>query len=87
MIAADLYAKLGRLSGEYVAGDYEDSDLCLRAIAAGRQNWYLADVALYHLEAQSYEFSERRQLYDRYNCWLHTHLWNKLITEVSGRSS
>src|SRR4030095_5707952 len=54
MIAADCYRQLGGLNGCYVQGDYEDSDLCLRLIEAGYENWYLSAIDLYHLEGQSY---------------------------------
>ena len=62
-------------------GDYEDSDFCLRLIEAGCENWYFADVELYHLEGQSYESSLRRTA-SRYNGWLQTHIWGDRIAEV-----
>jgi GT2 family glycosyltransferase len=81
MIDRSLYEQLDGLPGHYVRGDYEDSDLCMRLTELGRQNWYLADVELYHLEGQSYAAGERR-LASEYNRWLHTHRWGKLIEEV-----
>ena len=72
MIDRDLYEEAGGLSHAYVQGGYEDSDLCLRLIELGRQNWYMPGAELYHLEAQSYT-SERRKLAAAYNVWLHTH--------------
>jgi len=54
MVDADLFHAVGGLSGGYVQGDYEDSDLCMRLWKAGRKNWYLPQVRLYHLEAHSY---------------------------------
>lgn len=81
MIDRELYHQIGSLRGMYVQGDYEDSDLCLRLIAAGYQNWYLPDAELYHLEGQSYP-APLRQLTGRYNAWLHTHLWNERIEAV-----
>ena len=53
MIDRVLYEELGGLTRLYVQGDYEDSDLCLRLSQAGRENWYLPDAELYHLEGQS----------------------------------
>jgi O-antigen biosynthesis protein len=81
MISSNLYHKVGGLRGMYVQGDYEDSDLCLRLIELGRENWYLPDVELYHLEGQSYPI-ELRQLTSKYNTWLHSHLWNETIERV-----
>jgi GT2 family glycosyltransferase len=81
MIDSELYKRFGGLRGIYVQGDYEDSDLCLRLIEAGYENWYLPDVELYHLEGQSYALAAR-QLNGRYNTWLHTRLWKKRIEEA-----
>jgi GT2 family glycosyltransferase len=81
MVATDLYRSVGGLAGDYVQGDFEDSDLCLRLIQAGRENWYFAGTALYHLEASSYD-AGRRNLHDGFNRWLHTHLWNDQIREI-----
>lgn len=84
MISADLYRDLGGLSGRYVLGDYEDSDFCLRLIAAGRENWYLADTELYHLEGQSYP-SALRQITGRFNRWLHTHVAGSIAADATSR--
>jgi GT2 family glycosyltransferase len=83
MVAKDLYLTMGGLSGDYVQGDFEDSELCLRLLEAGRQNWYFAGVALYHLEASSYD-PERRRLHDGFNRWLHTHLWGERLGSLAG---
>jgi GT2 family glycosyltransferase len=84
MIDNGLYERFGGLRGIYVQGDYEDSDLCLRLIEAGRENWYLPDAELYHLEGQSYGL-EARQLNGRYNTWLHTRLWRERIEAIMDR--
>lgn len=84
MIDSELYERFGGLRGIYVQGDYEDSDLCLRLIEAGYENWYLPDAELYHLEGQSYAL-QTRQLNGRYNTWLHTHLWKERIEAVMDR--
>lgn len=84
MISTELYRGLGGLHGMYVQGDYEDSDLCLRLLADGRENWYLPDVELYHLEGQSYP-TQLRELTTRYNRWLQSHLWGPSIEAVMGR--
>ena len=82
MIDRELYRDMGGLHGAYVQGDYEDSDLCLRLIEAGRKNWYLPDVELYHLEGQSYGAEARAQT-SRYNKWLHTRLWDERIERMT----
>jgi GT2 family glycosyltransferase len=78
MVERERYERLGGLRGQFVQGDYEDSDLCLRLREAGLQSWYLPDAELYHLEAQSYP-SELRRTTTAYNTWLQTHLWGERI--------
>ncbi len=82
MIDRDLYDQAGGLSHAYVQGGYEDSDLCLRLIEMGRENWYMPGAELYHLEAQSFT-AERRKPAAAYNVWLHTRTWNDRIESVT----
>ncbi len=81
MLDTDQYRRLGGLSGGYLQGDYEDSDLCLRIRAAGGDIWYEPSIAAFHLEGMSYPTPER-VLYGRYNAWLHQSLWDEQITEI-----
>lgn len=81
LIDRDLYEEVGGLPLHYVQGDYEDSELCLKLGEAGRANWYLPDVELYHLEGQSYVPGERR-VPSEYNMWLHTEIWGERIEEL-----
>jgi GT2 family glycosyltransferase len=81
MIDRRLYEEFGGLSGVYVQGDYEDSDLCLKLSEKGYENWYTACAELYHLEGQSY-LPDRRRPANRYNMWLHSHLWGDRIAEI-----
>jgi GT2 family glycosyltransferase len=83
MIDREMYEELGGLRDIYVLGGYEDSDLCLQLSERGRENWYLPEVELYHLEAQSFaQPAPIRKLATRYNLWLHTHLWGERIEEI-----
>jgi GT2 family glycosyltransferase len=81
MISTALYQELGGLQGRYVQGDYEDSDLCMRLMEMGRDNWYLPEAEVFHLEALSYTPSLRMPA-NRYNAWLHTHLWKHQIDRL-----
>ena len=81
MVDRETYVELGGLSGMYVQGDYEDSDMCLQLWQRGRTNWYMPDAELYHLEGQSYSPEVRRPA-NRYNMWLHSHLWGEKIAEL-----
>jgi O-antigen biosynthesis protein len=71
MVEKQLYQSVGGLPDVYVQGDYEDSELCLKLLEAGRENWYLPDAELYHLEGASYEEAERG-ITGSYNRWLQT---------------
>lgn len=82
MISRSLYQELGGLQGRYVQGDYEDSDLCMRLMEIGRENWYFPQAEVFHLEALSYASSMRMPA-NRYNAWLHTHLWKDQIERLA----
>jgi GT2 family glycosyltransferase len=84
MISRALYRELGGLRGIYVQGDYEDSDLCMRLNELAHENWYLPEVEVFHLEATSYAPEERGPA-NRYNGWLHSHLWKDRIESVMSR--
>jgi GT2 family glycosyltransferase len=81
LLDRELYEQVGGLPLHYVQGDYEDSELCLRLAAAGRSNWYLPEVELYHLEGQSYTAGVRR-VPSEYNMWLHTALFGERIEQT-----
>jgi hypothetical protein len=82
VVEASLYRELGGFSEDYIIGDFEDSDLCLRALSAGRRSYVALDVELYHLERQSQnrtgDVTWRTNL-TAYNCWLHHRRWAGLI--------
>jgi GT2 family glycosyltransferase len=90
MISSALYKELGGLQGVYVQGDYEDSDLCMRLMKMGLDNWYYPQAEVFHLEALSYAPSQRLPA-NRYNAWLHTHLWKdeieRLVAEQEASSN
>jgi GT2 family glycosyltransferase len=84
MIEKELFLDVGGLPEIYILGDYEDADLCIRLIEAGRENWYLPDVELYHLEGQSYDESDR-SLTNTTNRWLLNQRWGKRIEAIMAR--
>jgi len=89
LIDASLYRELGGLSEDYIIGDFEDSDLCLRARSLGRRNHVALDVELYHLERQSQnrmnDVTWRTNL-TLYNCWLHNRRWAGVIERMHNGS-
>jgi GT2 family glycosyltransferase len=84
LIDRHLFRSIGGLSGAYLQGDYEDSDLCLRLLESGRDNWYFPGVDLYHLEAQSYP-SATRSINRQYNRWLFNEIWAEAIERTLAR--
>lgn len=89
VIETSLYRELGGFSEDYIVGDFEDSDLCLRASLAGRRNYVALDVELYHLERQSQnrmgDATWRANL-TLYNCWLHHSRWSDVIERTRDRN-
>jgi O-antigen biosynthesis protein len=87
LLETDLYRKLGGFSEDYVIGDFEDSDLCLRARMEGRRNYVTFDVELYHLERQSQNRVGDAQLRTNltlYNCWVFNQRWSSEIERGAG---
>lgn len=85
LVDAALYRELGGLSEEYIIGDFEDSDLCLRVAATGRRNRVALDVELYHLERQSQDRigdAQWRTNLTLYNCWRHDQRWGATIAGI-----
>ena len=53
LVRRDAFAQVGGFCTDYVIGDYEDSDLCLRLRALGGDIRYAPRAELYHFERQS----------------------------------
>ncbi len=90
MIDRALFGELGGMSEEYVIGDFEDSDLCLRAQERGWNIYYTPETELFHLERQSMQLiadgeAEWRQSLTLYNMWKHSRRWGSLIPVILDR--
>jgi hypothetical protein len=73
MIDRALFEEGGGLRNAYAEDQYEDVDLCLRLLEAGRGNWYFPGSRLYYLEGRS---DLEPSLHARqYNALLLSHLW------------
>jgi O-antigen biosynthesis protein len=86
LVRRSVFEQVGGLTEDYVIGDYEDSDLCLKVRAAGLSCWYAADAELYHFERQSIN---RHDGYSQtaaceYNRWLHVSRWDQVMAAVMG---
>ncbi|KAA0571015.1 glycosyltransferase [Azospirillum sp. Sh1] len=81
------YTAAGGFCEDYIIGDFEDSDLCLRIRGQGLDIRYAPAVELYHLERRSIG---RHQGYTRgvaseYNRWLHGRRWADRMVELMAR--
>lgn len=83
----DLYESVGGFTEDYIIGDYEDSDLCLKIRRAGFEIGYEPSACLYHFERQSIRRSQdyMRGVASQYNSWLHTQRWDDDIAALMAR--
>lgn len=78
------FDEVGGFSTDYIIGDYEDSDLCLKLRRKNKKIYYLGDVELYHFERVSISKSGdyTRGVASQYNRWLQQFRWEKDIQDV-----
>lgn len=85
-IARDWFEELGGFTEDYIFGHYEDADLCLKSLEAGRVPW-LHDVRLYHLEGKGAIRHAVHEGGSAVNRWLFTKTWGELVrAELLGPS-
>ena len=85
MLSRERYEELGGLDEQYLLGDFEDSDLCLKGLSKGYRSYLIPSVSLYHLERKSqnlFEDLDWKKRVTLFNCWQHTTRWNQEIVEV-----
>jgi GT2 family glycosyltransferase len=84
-----LFETVGGFTEDYVVGDYEDSDLCLKITMTDRKIAYAPDVELYHLERKSMSLNVEymRGIAWQYNCALHAQRWGDLMTSIMQTST
>jgi GT2 family glycosyltransferase len=72
------FESLGGFSPEYILGHYEDADLCLKSLSAGKPAW-IHPVPFLHLEGKG---STRRPFHEGaslVNRWHFTNVWGELV--------
>ena len=78
------FEAVGGFTSDYVVGDYEDSDLCLKLRGQGGVPLYMPSIELYHFERQSMPTDE--DAVDRgstvYNRAIHTMRWGDAIAAL-----
>jgi O-antigen biosynthesis protein len=57
-IKKSLFIALEGFDSDYLLGDFEDSDLCQKALSKGYVNYIARDIELFHLERQSQNLTE-----------------------------
>lgn len=85
LISKANFMQLGGFDESYILGDYEDSDLCMKARAQGLKIRLNQQVVLYHLERLSQSLvtkSTWKEQLTYYNCWLHSLRWDQAIRQL-----
>jgi GT2 family glycosyltransferase len=83
-----LALELGGFDEQFIIGDFEDSDLCLKAKARGLSCAVDMGVHMYHLErkSQSSPGESWRMNLTLYNAWVHQRRWQNAATPLSNLS-
>ncbi|MET1412242.1 glycosyltransferase family 2 protein [Roseibium sp. HPY-6] len=78
------FEKAGGYTTDFIIGDYEDSDLCLKLRSSNKKIYYLGDVELYHFERVSINKNGdyTRGVASQYNRWLQQYRWRQEIMDV-----
>lgn len=86
MTRAPLFADAGGFTEDYIIGDYEDSDFCLKVRQLGHDIRYVPTSELYHLERQSIQrhAGYMRGIACEYNRRLHAEKWDACMEQLGG---
>ena len=90
LMTKENYEKLGGFDENYILGDFEDSDLCLKARDIGLNVAIAEDITLYHLERQSQSMvtpDRWKSELTYYNCWLHSNKWHDRIVALKAETA
>ena len=84
LVHRHLFESVGGICEDYIIGDYEDSDFCLRLHAAGAQTMYVPEAELFHFERRSISLHKgyAGTLACRYNRRLHHRRWDDTIAAL-----
>lgn len=87
LVRAEAFHRVGGFCTDYVVGDYEDSDLCLRLRELGGEIRYVPSAELYHFERQSIvsHAGYARTLACAHNRRLHHLRWDGAIAALMRR--
>ncbi|MCJ2044022.1 glycosyltransferase [Methylobacterium sp. J-078] len=79
------YKTIGGLDDQFLVGDFEDSDLCLKMLEKGLSIKCVHDFHLTHLERQSFASLGTNSFRDkvaRFNAWRHDQRWGDTIRSL-----
>lgn len=82
LIEKKKYFEVGGFSENYVLGDFEDSDLCLKLKNKGYKIYYSSKPEFYHLERQSqnlFDDTNWKFKITVFNCWQQMKKWGSII--------
>lgn len=81
------FLQVGGFTEDYIIGDYEDSDLCLKLRALGGDIYYCPEAVLYHFERKSINrhAGYQRSVAGLYNRWLAGQRWNDAMQDLMER--
>lgn len=81
------FVAVGGFTEDYIIGDYEDSDLCLKLRADGGEICYCPDAVLYHFERKSINrhAGYQRSVAGLYNRWLAAQRWSGAMQDLMAR--
>jgi GT2 family glycosyltransferase len=86
-VSRKTYQALKGLTEDFILGDFEDSDLCLKVREMGGNIYLLPNVVLYHIERQSQSLvvncGEWKEKITIYNAWLHNQRWSTSIEALN----
>ena len=85
MLRREDFQSVGGFTSDYVIGDYEDSDLCLKLRTRGGTCLYMPSVALLHFERQSMPDSDVDAGSTIYNRALHSARWSEMVEALMSK--
>lgn len=87
LVRREAFLKVGGFTEDYIIGDYEDSDLCLKLRQLGGEIFYCPDAVLFHFERKSINrhAGYQRSVAGLYNRWLAGQRWNDAMLDLVAR--
>lgn len=82
LVKAELFARAGQFSTDYITGEFDESDLCLKLHKLGAQSHLCATVSLDYFADSDQRAAAEDQACRRMDAALHQTRWQPLIPEV-----